>query len=210
MFDHSHINGLNQIDVFVYAYPHAKNQLHTYSKFFLINFTPMFILTCCFKSLWACLTIPTCNDWKKMLLLLILYHMQKTNVITQLILKIKLTRYSSSLWAFRGNICCFHGPLVTSKNSTSAYLWDILVQRILHSDWLWGFWTIIQEPDFSQTCCFCQKLKDLWNFHVKAVISELIRFLLKPRKTSFCGDFLCPLSPSELLIKNHDLSLFLP
>ena len=76
-----------------------KKNLHTNSKFFLINFTPMFILTCCFKSLWACLTIPTWNDWKKLLLLLILYHMQKTNFITQLILKIKLTRYSSLLWA---------------------------------------------------------------------------------------------------------------
>ena len=27
--DHIHLNGLNQIDVFVYAWPHAKNQLHT-------------------------------------------------------------------------------------------------------------------------------------------------------------------------------------
>ena len=100
--------------------------------FFLINFTPMFILTCCFKSLWACLTIPTWNDWKKLLLLLILYQMQKTNFITQLILKIKLTRYSSLLRAYPAmpdhthlrqatNICCFHRPLFTSKNSTSTF-----------------------------------------------------------------------------------------
>ena len=52
--------------------------------------------------------------------------MQKTNFITQLILKIKLTRCSSSLWAYPGmsdhkpptNICYFHGHLVTSENST--------------------------------------------------------------------------------------------
>ena len=147
--------------------------------FFLINFTPMFILTCCFKSLWACLTIPTWNDWKKLLLLLILYQMQKTNFITQLILKIKLTRYSSLLRAYPAmpdhthlrqatNICCFHRPLFTSKNSTSTFFWDILVQKLLHSDCPWGFWTTIQEPGFSQTCCFCKKLKDLWHFHVKA------------------------------------------
>ena len=140
----------------------------------------MLILTRCFKSLWAYLTIPTWDDWKKKkLLLLILYHMQKTNFITQLILKIKLTHYLSSLWACPTmsyhahlkqptNICCFHGPLVISKNSTSTYLWDFLLKKILHSDWPWDFWTIIQEPDFSQTCCFCEKLKDLCYFRVKA------------------------------------------
>ena len=48
--------------------------------------------------------------------------MQKTNFITQLILKIKLKHYFSSLWACSGmpdythseqpaNICCIHGPL---------------------------------------------------------------------------------------------------
>ena len=92
-----------------------------------------------------------------MLLQLIPYHMQETNFITQLILDIKLNHYLLSFWACRGmsdhthlkqptNICCFHGPLVTSKNSAS-YLnlfvrysslknpafW--LVQRFLDHNW---------------------------------------------------------------------------
>ena len=46
-----------------------------------------------------------------------------------------------------------------------------------HSDWPWGFWTIIQEPDVSQTCCFCKKLKDLWNFPVKAKKHIYLRWL---------------------------------
>ena len=52
------------------------------------------------------------------------------NIITQLILKIKLTHYLPSLLACPGmhdhthlrqliNICCFHGSPVTSKNSIS-------------------------------------------------------------------------------------------
>ena len=116
---------------------------------------------------------------KKLLLSLILHHMQKTKFITQLILKIKLTHYLPSLWACPSmpyhtnlkqptNICFFHGLLVISKSSTSTYLRDFLPKKILHSDWPWGFWTIIQETDFSQTCCFCKKLKDLWYFRVKA------------------------------------------
>ena len=29
-------------------------------------------------------------------------------------------------------------------------------QRILQSDWLRAFKAITEEPDFSQTCCFCR------------------------------------------------------
>ena len=94
-----------QLVVSVEAYLYAKN------------------LTCCFESLWRHLSTSTCNDWINLLLLLISYHMQKTNSITQLILEIKLTQYLSSLWACSDmpdhihlkrptNICCFHGPLV--------------------------------------------------------------------------------------------------
>ena len=122
MRDHTHINGLNQIDVFVNARNHMQNinsiptvifsnQLHIYLHLGMSNHTHL-------------------KRLKKYLLLLILYHMQKTNYITQLILKIKLTNYLSSLWACSGmtdhthlkqptNI---HGPLATSKNSTSSYL----------------------------------------------------------------------------------------
>ena len=44
--DHTRINGLNQIDLFVYA----KN--HLISNFILISFIPRFILICCFESIW--------------------------------------------------------------------------------------------------------------------------------------------------------------
>ena len=64
------------------------------------------------------------------------------------------------------NICCFHGPLVRSKNSNSHL--NLFVRyssfRILRSDWSWGFWTITQKLDFSQICCFCKKLTlDTWH-----------------------------------------------
>ena len=40
-------------------------------------------LTCCFESLWACLTTSTWNNWLN--LLLYPYHMQKTNFVSQLL-----------------------------------------------------------------------------------------------------------------------------
>ena len=51
-------------------------------KFILIRFKSRFILTKCFDSIWAPLTAPTWIGWKSLLLLLIPYHMQKTNFIT--------------------------------------------------------------------------------------------------------------------------------
>ena len=115
--EHTHMNELNQIDLCM------PNHIQK------INFIPRSILTCCFETVWACLTTPTWNDSMNLLFLLIPYDMQKTNFITKLILAIKLNHYSSSLWACPGmldhtllkqptNICCFHGPLVTSKTST--------------------------------------------------------------------------------------------
>ena len=53
------------------------------------------------------------------------------------------------------NICCFDGPLVTSKNLTS-YLKLYVRYSSVKND----LWTITEEPDFSQTCCFWEKLKD--------------------------------------------------
>ena len=57
MLDHTHITVPSKIDVFVYAKPHAKNNL--IPKFILISFMPRFVLTCSFESLRAHLTIPT-------------------------------------------------------------------------------------------------------------------------------------------------------
>ena len=54
-------------------------------------------LTCCFESLWTRLATSTWNDWINVILLLLPYHMQKTNFITQLILEIKLTHYLLAL-----------------------------------------------------------------------------------------------------------------
>ena len=129
MPDHTHVNELNQIDL---CMPNHIQEINFIPKFSLINFTPRLILTCCFESLWPHLTTPTWNNWINLLLLLIPYCMQKSNFITQLNLEIKLTHYSSSLWACSvipdyallnqpTNICCFHGPLITSKNSTSCH-----------------------------------------------------------------------------------------
>ena len=53
-----------QLVVSVEAYLYAKN------------------LTCGFESLWGHLSTSTWNDWINLLLLLISYHMQKTNFIT--------------------------------------------------------------------------------------------------------------------------------
>ena len=44
-------------------------------------------LTCCFESLWAHLTTSTWNDWINVWLLLLPHHIQKTNFITQVILR---------------------------------------------------------------------------------------------------------------------------
>ena len=66
------------------------------------------------------------------------------------------------------NICCFHGPLVTSKNSTS-YLNLLLRHSSLKNP---AFWLALRflnhKPDFSQTCCFCKRSKDHWHFHDEA------------------------------------------
>ena len=81
---------------------------------------------------WPCLTTSTWKNELNLLLLLVPYHTLKTNFITQLILEIKMTHYLLLLWAYCYNdfryrthlkqptsICCFHRPLVKSKNSTS-------------------------------------------------------------------------------------------
>ena len=116
---------------------------------------------------------PTWTDWTNLLLQLIPYHMQETNFITQLILDIKLNHYFLSFWACRGmsdhthckqptNICCFHGPLVTFKNSAS-YLKLLVRYSSLKN---LAFWLVKRFLDhnsrtryFSQTFCFCRKLK---------------------------------------------------
>ena len=56
-------------------------------------------LTCCFESLWACMTPSIWNNWINVWLLLLPHHMQKTNFITQLILEIKLAHYSGHILA---------------------------------------------------------------------------------------------------------------
>ena len=55
-------------------------------------------LTSCFESLWTRLTIFTSDEWINVSRLLLLYHMQKTNFITQFIIEIKLTHCLFSHW----------------------------------------------------------------------------------------------------------------
>ena len=66
---------------------------------------------------------------------------------------------------------------------------------MLSPQWLYTYICICikkttQEPDFSQTCCFCKKLKDNRHFRTE-------------------NNFLNPPSPSEIFSKNLDLSLIL-
>ena len=107
--------------------------------------------------------------WLKVLLLLLPYHMQKTNFITQLILEIKLTHYLLSLWACSGipehthlkqwtNTWCFLGPLIISKNSTS-YLEFFVRYYGLKNPAIWGFWILIQVPEIFVNMLFWQKLQ---------------------------------------------------
>ena len=130
--------------------------------------------TYCIESLWTRLTTSTWNGWINVLLSLLPYHMQKTNFITQLILESKLTHYFLSLWAYSGkpkhthlkqptNISFFLGPLVISKKSTSRLKFFVRYCSLKNpAIWFFsGFWTITQEPDFLQICCFCKKHKKL-------------------------------------------------
>ena len=77
-----------------------------------------------------------------------------------------------------------YGPLLTPKNSNS-HLNLFVVERILYSDWPWDFRIITQEPDFSKTFCFLQKVKRLLTLSCstkKSYIFELIIFSLKSEK----------------------------
>ena len=107
--------------------------------------------------------------WLKLLLLLLPYHMQKTNFITQFILEIKLTHYLLSLCACSGipehthlkqwtNTWCFLGPLIISKNSTS-YLKFFVRYCGLKNPAFWGFWTITQQPDSCKYVVFAKSRK---------------------------------------------------
>ena len=131
-------------------------------------------LTYSFESLWACLTTSTSNNWLNLPPLLIPYHMQKTNFITQLILGIKMTHYLLLLWACcyvnsrylihlkqPTNISCFHRPLVISKNST--WYPNLFVRYCSLKDP--AFWIVLRFMDhnsrtrFSLNMSFLQKVK---------------------------------------------------
>ena len=147
-------------------------------KFILINFIPRFILTCCFESFWAHMKTPTWTDWTNLLLQLIPYHMQETNFITQLILDIKLNHYLLSFWACRGmsdhthlkqptNICCFHGPLVTSKNSAS-YLNLFVRYSSLKNP---AFWLVQRFLDHNSRTRFFPKILFLQKVKIPLTLS---------------------------------------
>ena len=155
-----------------------------------------------------------------MLFLLILYHMQKTNFITQLILKIKLTYYSSSLCACPGmpdhiqfkqptNICYFHGPLVTWKLIIINFNLFVRYSSLKNP----AFWLALRFLDHSSRTRFLpnmlllQKVKRPLVFPClsKKAYIWVDKIFAKTLKTSFWGDFQCPFSPSELSFKNQDL-----
>ena len=145
---------------------------------------PAVIIACCCWSLPICkksnllfwITLDTSDhfhlNWLKVLLLLLPYHMQKTNFITQLILEIKLTHYLLSLWACSGilehthlnqltNIQCFFGPLIMSKNSSSYVKFFLRYCGLKNPVFLFvlSFLDYNSRTRFLQTCCFCIKCK---------------------------------------------------
>ena len=96
--------------------------------------------------------------------------MEKANFITQLILEIKLTHYSSSLCACPSmpdhthlkqptNICSFHGFLVTSRNSTS-YLNLFLRYSSLKNP---ASWLALRLFNYNARTRFFPNILFLWN-----------------------------------------------
>ena len=117
--DHTHINELNQIYFCTICLTTCKTKIHFQPKIILINFIPMFILTCCFESLWARVTPATWNDWINLLLLLIPYHLRETNFMTQLILEIKL----ATIYHHFGHVKVYLTIPTWSNQSIFVALW---------------------------------------------------------------------------------------
>ena len=156
---------------------------------------PRFILTCCFESLWARLTTGTWNDWANFLLLLIPYHMLKTNFIIQLILEIKLPYYILSLWLCPGmpdhthleqpnNICCFMDLYSYPKISFSFLNLFVKYSSLKNP----AFWLVLRFLDhnwktrFFSNIMFLEKVKRPLTFSCwskKSYISEGIKFFVK-------------------------------
>ena len=129
--------------------------------------------------------------------------MQKTNFIFELILEIKLTHQighvqsclTTPSWS---NQLIFVGFIklylhLKIELNTSTCLYNIVTKGILHSGWSLGFWTITQEPDFSQTCCFLKKLKYHSHFYSEAKNHmSMDKILARTLKTSLLWDLLSP------------------
>ena len=95
----------------------------------------------------------------------------------------------------------------------STRLWDIVVSRILLFDWSGEFWTITQEPVFSQASRFSKKLQDHSYFHVqvKKIHMNGLQFCQKPHNIfwGIFGTFWAHLTRRDFFFKNLALSLFL-
>ena len=134
------------------------------------------------SSLW--ITLGTSDHfhlkWLKVLLLLVPYHMQKPNFLTQLILEVKLTHYLLSFWECLvvpehthlkqpTNIYCFFGPLVISKNS-SSYLKFFVRHCGLMNPVFWfvlRFFGPLKNQIFANILFFQKVKKKRWYFAVK-------------------------------------------
>ena len=172
---------------------------------------PRFILNCCFESLWVRLTTGTLNDWIQSLLLLIPYHMLKTNFITLahswdkagllpfITLGMSWHAWPHPLGATKQYLLLY-GPLAVSEKLTS-YLNLFVRYSSLKSP---AFWLALR---FSETYFFCKNLKDHWHFHAEAKIIHiwLDKIFAKTIKTMIFWYFLSSPSPSELLFKNQNL-----
>ena len=118
--------------------------------------------------------------WLIVLLLLLPYHMQKTNFITQLILEIKLSHYLLSLWACSdmpehtllkqpNNVKCFFGPLIITKNSTSYVKFFVRYCGLKNP----AFWFVLRFLDHNSRARFAnmfflkKSTKKHWHFVLK-------------------------------------------
>ena len=138
--------------------------------------------------------LSTSDHTQNLLLLLILYHIQETNFITQLILEIKLTHYLSPLCACPGmhyhthlkqptNVFWFHGSLVTFRILTSYLNLFVRYSSLKNS----ALWLALRFSDhnsrtrFLSNMLFLQKVRRpltlVWS--KKVYIHEDIRLLLK-------------------------------
>ena len=96
-----------------------------------------------------------------------------------------------------------------SQSEISTPSRDIIVERILRSDWPRAFWPKTQEQDFSWTCGFRRMIKGhkIFDLRQKKVHINGLIFCQNTKKSIFRLIFL-KISQTRFFLKNRALSLF--